>query len=34
MSLEERFDELRRRQAQADLAGGEERVRRQHKAGK
>src|SRR5947208_3672879 len=34
MSLEERFDELRRRQAQAELAGGEERVRRQHKAGK
>ncbi|MGH7276689.1 MAG: acyl-CoA carboxylase subunit beta [Candidatus Rokuibacteriota bacterium] len=34
MSLHERFDELRRRQAQAELAGGEERVRRQHKAGK
>src|SRR2546427_12409805 len=34
MSLEERFDELRRRQAQAELAGGEDRIRRQHKAGK
>ncbi len=34
MSPNERFDELRRRQAQAELAGGEERVRRQHKAGK
>ncbi len=34
MSLEERFDELRRRHAQAEVAGGEERVRRQHKAGK
>jgi propionyl-CoA carboxylase beta subunit len=34
MSLEERFDELRRRHAQAELAGDEERVRRQHKAGK
>jgi propionyl-CoA carboxylase beta chain len=34
MSLQERFDELRRRQAQAELAGGDERVRRQHKAGK
>ena len=34
MSLQERFDELRRRHAEAELAGGEERVRRQHKAGK
>jgi len=34
MSLEGRFDELRRRQAAAEVAGGEERVRRQHKAGK
>ena len=34
MSLQDRFDELRRRRAQAELAGGEERVRRQHKAGK
>jgi propionyl-CoA carboxylase beta chain len=34
MSLHERFDELRRRQAEAELAGGEERIRRQHGAGK
>jgi propionyl-CoA carboxylase beta chain len=34
MSLQERFEELRRRHAQAELAGGEERIRRQHKAGK
>ena len=34
MSLQERFDELRRRQAEAEVAGGEERIRRQHKAGK
>ena len=34
MSLQERFDELRRRQAEAELAGGDERIRRQHKAGK
>ena len=34
MSLQERLDELRRRRAQAELAGGDERVRRQHKAGK
>ncbi|MBI2158215.1 MAG: acyl-CoA carboxylase subunit beta [Candidatus Rokubacteria bacterium] len=34
MSLQERFDELRRRHAEAELAGGEERVRRQHTAGK
>ncbi|MBI4638868.1 MAG: acyl-CoA carboxylase subunit beta [Candidatus Rokubacteria bacterium] len=34
MSLQDRFDELRRRHAQAELAGGEERIRRQHKVGK
>jgi len=34
MSLQERFDELARRHTQAELAGGEERIRRQHKAGK
>ena len=34
MSLQERFDELARRHAQAELAGGDERIRRQHKAGK
>ncbi len=34
MSLKERFDEFRRRHAQAELGGGEERVRRQHNAGK
>jgi propionyl-CoA carboxylase beta chain len=34
MSLQERFDELARRHAQAELAGGEDRIRRQHKAGK
>jgi len=34
MSPPERFEELRRREAQAELAGGEERIRRQHKAGK
>ncbi len=34
MSHQDRFDELHRRQAGAELAGGEERVRRQHKAGK
>ena len=34
MSLQERFEELRRRRAEAELGGGEERVRRQHKAGK
>jgi propionyl-CoA carboxylase beta chain len=34
MSLQERFDELHRRHAQAALGGGEERIRRQHKAGK
>src|SRR5215510_12624695 len=34
MSLDERFDELARRHAEAELGGGEERIRRQHKAGK
>jgi propionyl-CoA carboxylase beta chain len=34
MSVEDRFAELRRRHAQAELGGGEERIRRQHKAGK
>ncbi len=34
MSIEERFAELRRRNALAEQGGGEERVRRQHKAGK
>jgi propionyl-CoA carboxylase beta subunit len=34
MSGQHRFEELRRRQAQAELGGGEERIRRQHKAGK
>ncbi len=34
MSLQERFDELHRRDAQAEVGGGEDRVRRQHKAGK
>ena len=34
MMLNERFAELRRRNAEAEAAGGEERVRRQHKAGK
>jgi propionyl-CoA carboxylase beta chain len=34
MSLQERFDELHRRHAQAALGGGDERIRRQHKAGK
>jgi propionyl-CoA carboxylase beta chain len=34
MSLQERFDELARRNAQAELGGGEDRIRRQHKAGK
>ncbi len=34
MSLQERFDELQRRHAEAELAGGDERIRRQHKAGK
>src|SRR5690349_13849650 len=30
----DRFEELRRRHAQAGLGGGEDRIRRQHKAGK
>ena len=34
MSLHERFDELQRRHAEAELGGGEDRIRRQHKAGK
>ncbi len=34
MSLEDRFAELHRRHAEAELAGGEQRIRRQHKAGK
>src|SRR5512134_3501964 len=34
MSLQERFEELHRRHAEAELGGGEDRVRRQHKAGK
>jgi len=34
MSHQDRLDELHRRHAEAELAGGEERVRRQHKAGK
>ncbi len=34
MSSQERFEELRRRQAESELGGGEERIRRQHKAGK
>jgi propionyl-CoA carboxylase beta chain len=34
MSHQDRFDELRRRRAEAELAGGEDRIRRQHKAGK
>src|SRR5918999_5676788 len=34
MSLEQRLDELRRRRAEAEFGGGEDWVRRQHKAGK
>ena len=34
MSLQERFEELRHRRRDAELGGGEERVRRQHQAGK
>jgi propionyl-CoA carboxylase beta chain len=34
MCPQEPFEELRRRKAQSELGGGEERVRRQHKAGK
>ncbi len=34
MSLQERFEELQRRHTEAEQGGGDERVRRQHKAGK
>ncbi len=34
MSLQDRFDELARRDAEAEVGGGEARIRRQHKAGK
>jgi propionyl-CoA carboxylase beta subunit len=34
MSLQERFEELRRRRREAETGGGDERVRRQHKIGK
>jgi len=34
VSLQERFQELSRRNREAELAGGEERIQRQHKAGK
>jgi propionyl-CoA carboxylase beta subunit len=34
MPLEDRFDELRRRNQAAEMAGGPERIERQHKAGK
>jgi propionyl-CoA carboxylase beta chain len=34
MSVDERLEELRRRNREAELGGGEERIRRQHKAGK
>src|SRR5262245_8426547 len=34
MSGSDRFEELRRRNAEAELGGGDERIRRQHKAGK
>jgi propionyl-CoA carboxylase beta chain len=34
MSLQDRFDELNRRNREADLLGGVERIARQHKAGK
>ena len=34
MSLQDRFDELHRRNQAAELAGGAERIARQHKAGK
>ncbi|HXG02208.1 MAG TPA: acyl-CoA carboxylase subunit beta [Candidatus Binatia bacterium] len=34
MSLQERFEELARRTAEAERGGGEDRIRRQHKAGK
>ncbi|MBI2205887.1 MAG: acyl-CoA carboxylase subunit beta [Candidatus Rokubacteria bacterium] len=34
MSLNDRFADLHRRHAEAEVGGGEERIRRQHKAGK
>ena len=34
MSPHDKFDELRQRHVEAELAGGEDRIRRQHKAGK
>ena len=34
MPLQDRFDELRRRNEAADLAGGADRIARQHQAGK
>src|SRR6185503_489022 len=34
VSPNDRFDELHRRHAEAELGGGEDRIRRQHKAGK
>src|SRR5438876_11484211 len=34
MCPQDKFDELRRRHVEAELAGGEDRIRRQHKAGK
>src|SRR5215510_110749 len=34
MSLHDRLEELRHRRREAELGGGEERIRRQHKAGK
>ncbi len=34
MALSDRFEEFRQRNARAELGGGEERVQRQHKAGK
>src|SRR5437660_1233059 len=34
MSASDRFAELKRRHSQAELGGGEDRIRRQHKAGK
>src|SRR5688500_13213785 len=34
MSVDDRLEELRRRNREAELGGGEERIKRQHKAGK
>src|SRR2546428_9583073 len=34
MCPQDKFDELHRRHVEAELAGGEDRIRRQHKAGK